>query len=470
MEFISATVIIILGCVARLLFLRWRNLRGPPCIGGWIPWIGAGFEFGKAPLEFIEKARIKYGPIFTVCAVGTRMTFVTEEEGINVFLKSKEVNFELAVQEPIYRTASIPKNIFLKLHEKLYVMLKGKLGSFSLYQFTGQLTEELHGQLKDLGTHGSRDLNSLVRQILYPATVNVLFKKGWFPTDERKIREFHQHFQAYDEGFQYGSQLPECLLRKWSKSKKWLLALFEKNIPDIKTHKSAKDNSLQTVMQAVLDVLEMETNEQKGPNYGLLLLWASLSNSVPVTFWTLGFVLSHPSIHRTIMEGISSVFGTAGKEKIEVSEDDLKKLPLIKWCILETIRLRAPGVITRKVTKPIEILNYTVPPGDLLMLSPFWLHRNPKYFPEPELFKPERWKKATLEKRAFLDCFVAFGSGRYQCPGRWLALLKIQICIILMFYYYDCSLLDPLPKQSSLHLVGVQQPEGQCRIEFKQRK
>ncbi|KAB1261312.1 24-hydroxycholesterol 7-alpha-hydroxylase [Camelus dromedarius] len=141
------------------------------------------------------------------------MTFVTEEEGINVFLKSKEVNFELAVQEPIYRTASIPKNIFLKLHEKLYVMLKGKLGSFSLYQFTGQLTEELHGQLKDLGTHGSRDLNSLVRQILYPATVNVLFKKGWFPTDERKIREFHQHFQAYDEGFQYGSQLPECLLR-----------------------------------------------------------------------------------------------------------------------------------------------------------------------------------------------------------------------------------------------------------------
>ena len=32
------------------------------------------------------------------------MTFVTEEEGINVFLKSKEVNFELAVQSPIYRT------------------------------------------------------------------------------------------------------------------------------------------------------------------------------------------------------------------------------------------------------------------------------------------------------------------------------------------------------------------------------
>ncbi|XP_059794549.1 24-hydroxycholesterol 7-alpha-hydroxylase isoform X3 [Balaenoptera ricei] len=399
MEFISPTVVIILGCVALLLFLQWKNLRGPPCIGGWIPWIGAGFEFGKTPLQFIEKARIKYGPIFTIVAVGTRMTFVTEEEGINVFLKSKEVNFELAVQTPVYRTASIPKNIFLKLHEKLYIMVKGKMGTFNLYRFTGQLTEELHEQLENLGPHGTMDLNNLVRHLLYPVTVNVLFKKGLFPTSERKIREFHQHFQAYDEGFEYGSQLPECLLRNWSKSKNWLLALFEKNIPDIKTCKSAKDNSpfflkertqgnllpprletnrqiqgvdisqstdlrvetalgtcAKTVMQALLDLLEMETNEQKSPNYGLLLLWASLSNAVPVAFWTFAFVLSHPNIHRTIMEGISSVFGTAGKDKIKVSEDDLKKLPLIKWCILETIRLRAPGVITRKVLKPVKIL------------------------------------------------------------------------------------------------------------------
>lgn len=48
----------------------------------------------------------QYGPIFTVFAVGTRMTFVTEEEGIDVFLKSKEVNFELAVQDPVYRTGN----------------------------------------------------------------------------------------------------------------------------------------------------------------------------------------------------------------------------------------------------------------------------------------------------------------------------------------------------------------------------
>ncbi|XP_064217063.1 24-hydroxycholesterol 7-alpha-hydroxylase isoform X2 [Aotus nancymaae] len=448
MELISPVVIIILGCLALFLLLQRKNFRRPPCIKGWIPWIGVGFEFGKAPLEFIEKARIKYGPIYTVFAMGNRMTFVTEEEGINVFLKSKKVDFEQAVQNLVYRT--------------------GKMGTVNLHQFAGQLTEELHEQLESLGTHGTMDLNNLVRHLLYPVTVNMLFNKSLFPTNKKKIKEFHQHFQAYDEDFEYGSQLPESLLRNWSKSKKWLLELLEKNIPNIKACTSAKDNSM-TLLQATVDIVETVTSKENSPSYGLLLLWASLSNAVPVAFWTLAYVLSHPDVYKAIMEGISSVFGTAGKHKIKVSEDDLEKLLLIKWCVLETIRLRAPGVITRKVVEPVEILNYIVPSGDLLMLSPFWLHRNPKYFPEPELFKPERWKKANLEKHCFLDCFMAFGGGKFQCPGRWFALLEIQMCIILILYKYDCSLLDPLPKQSSLHLVGVPQPEGQCRIEYKQR-
>ncbi|EDL23411.1 24-hydroxycholesterol 7-alpha-hydroxylase isoform 2 [Mus musculus] len=416
MELFSPIAIAVLGSCVLFLFSRLKNLLGPPCIQGWIPWIGAGLEFGKAPLEFIEKARIKYGPVFTIFAMGNRMTFVSEEEGINVLLKSEHVDFESAVQSPVYHTAWIPKNVFSALHERLYALMKGKMGTFNTHHFTGPLTEELHEQLEGLGTHGTMDLNDFVRN--------------------------------------------------WSKSKRWLLALFEKNIGNIKAHGSAGHSG--TLLQAILEVVETETR-QYSPNYGLVVLWAALANAPPIAFWTLGYILSHPDIHRTVLESISSVFGTAGKDKIKVSEDDLKKLLIIKWCILESVRLRAPGVITRKVVKPVKILNHTVPSGDLLMLSPFWLHRNPKYFPEPESFKPERWKEANLDKYIFLDYFMAFGGGKFQCPGRWFALLEIQLCIILVLYKYECSLLDPLPKQSSRHLVGVPQPAGKCRIEYKQR-
>lgn len=44
-----------------------------------------------------------------------------------------------------------------------------------------------------------------------------------------------------------------------------------------------------------------------------------------------------------------------GKDKIEVTEEDLKKLSFIKWCTLEAIQLRSPGAITKKVVNPIKI-------------------------------------------------------------------------------------------------------------------
>ncbi|PKU29684.1 hypothetical protein llap_20012 [Limosa lapponica baueri] len=151
---------------------------------------------------------------------------------------------------------------------------------------------------------------------MYPAVVNTLFGKGICPTSE--IKEFEEHFQKYDEDFEYASQMPECFLRNWSKSKKWLLKLFEKVVSD-----AEKTNPSDTTSK--------------------------------VAFWTLVFILSNPSIYKKIMEDLASVFGKAGKDKIDVSEEELKKLPFIKWCTLEAIRLRSPGAITKKVVNPIKV-------------------------------------------------------------------------------------------------------------------
>lgn len=49
------------------------------------------------------------------------------------------------------------------MHEKLHTMMKGKLGTSNVYRLTGQLTEELHEQLENLGLHGTMDLSNLVR-------------------------------------------------------------------------------------------------------------------------------------------------------------------------------------------------------------------------------------------------------------------------------------------------------------------
>ncbi|XP_005297434.2 24-hydroxycholesterol 7-alpha-hydroxylase-like [Chrysemys picta bellii] len=467
----DVTMAVLLALVLGLLMVKFalfqpRNPNSPPCVSGWIPWLGAAFEFGKAPLEFIEQARVKYGPVFTVFALGNRFTFVTEEEGIEAFFTSKDIDFEQAVQQTVQRTTSVPAEIFYRNRSRLYSMMKGKMGTSSLYLFAGTLCQELHEHMDCLGTAGTENLSDLIRSVMYPATVNILFGKGVCPTNKSDIKEFEEHFQKYDEDFEYGSQMPEYFMRNWSKSKKWLLKVFDKVVSDAERANPPESNS-KTLLQHLLDNLH---GKHLAPNYALLLLWASQANAMPVAFWTLAFILSHTSIYKKIMEDIVSVFGKAGKENIEISEDDLKKLLLIKWCTLEAIRLRSPGAITKKVVNPIKIQTFTIPAGDMLMLSPYWVHRNPKYFPDPETFKPDRWKEANLEKNAFLDGFVAFGGGKHQCPGRWLAIMEVHMLVVLFLYKYKFILLDPVPKESLLHLVGTQQPVGACRVQYKLRQ
>lgn len=139
----------------------------------------------------------------------------------------------------------------------------------------------------------------------------------------------------------------------------------------------------------------------------------------------------------------------------QLSLDDLKKVPLLEYCILEAIRLRSPGMIARKVVKPISVASYTIPAGDLLMLSPYWTHQDEDVFPDAKKFKPYRWQNKTTAS----DKFIAFGGGRYQCPGRWFAMMEMQIFVAVILYNFNFrTQVKTLPEPSPLHLVGVPQP------------
>nr|XP_006625743.1 PREDICTED: 24-hydroxycholesterol 7-alpha-hydroxylase isoform X1 [Lepisosteus oculatus] len=464
MDFVILFLSVLIVLFSLYFLYLQRNQNYPPVIRGWIPWIGAAFEFSKAPLNFIAEARDKYGPVFTIIAAGKRLTFVTLHEDFQTFFTSKDVNFEQAVQAPVQHTASISRDSFLKFHPACNTLIKSRLILSNLPLLSSQLSEAFDEHLELLGTGSSGELCDLVRSAMYPAVMSNLLGKYNSPASHSDLQEFKTIFQTYDEGFEYGSQLPGIFFWKWAKSKQWLLSLLGKMILKAESSIPAEKSS-KTLLQHLVTTI----TDRYLPNYGLLMLWASLANAIPISFWSLAFILSKPSVYQTVMEEIAVAFNGKDKRKTTVSQEELKQLPFLKQCVLEAIRLRAPGAITRMVVRPLQIQNYTIPAGDMLMLSPFWAHRNPEFFPEPEEYKPERWKKADLEKNVFLEGFVAFGGGKYQCPGRWYALMEIHMFVALALYKYEFTLLDPLAKPSSLHLVGTQQPVGSCRVQYQHR-
>ena len=64
MDLLTLTLSLIVVAISLHLLFGENNPNAPPCIKGWIPWFGAAFEFGKAPLTFISQARDKVSEVF----------------------------------------------------------------------------------------------------------------------------------------------------------------------------------------------------------------------------------------------------------------------------------------------------------------------------------------------------------------------------------------------------------------------
>ena len=155
----------------------------------------------------------------------------------------------------------------------------------------------------------------------------------------------------------------------------------------------------------------------------------------------------------------------------EVPLTDIKKLQIVERCILEAIRLRSPGMIARKLTQPIQVQGFTIPADDMLMISPYWAHRNETTFPDADLFVPDRWiQTAGSDKSAPTDNFIAFGGGRFQCPGRFFAMMEIQMFVSVLLCRFDMELVEKkVPSPSPRHVVGVPYPETQCYVKMCKR-
>jgi len=108
---------------------------------------------------------------------------------------------------------------------------------------------------------------------------------------------------------------------------------------------------------------------------------------------------------------------------------DLFALPYLEGVVRETMRLYPPAwVIGRSVVSPFDIGGYTMERGDQLLMSPYIMHRDPRFFVEPERFMPERWLGGNADELPRFAYFP-FGGGPRVCIGNHFANMEVQLVL-----------------------------------------
>src|ERR1700681_3606177 len=101
--------------------------------------------------------------------------------------------------------------------------------------------------------------------------------------------------------------------------------------------------------------------------------------------------------------------------------DDVARLPHTSGVFAESLRLYPPAwAIGRRAREEYSIDDYTIPAKSILLMSPWVVHRDPRWWPEPECFRPERWSPEAAEKRPKFAYFP-FGGGTRVCIGERFA-------------------------------------------------
>ncbi|MFP5347522.1 MAG: cytochrome P450, partial [Actinomycetes bacterium] len=98
----------------------------------------------------------------------------------------------------------------------------------------------------------------------------------------------------------------------------------------------------------------------------------------------------------------------------------------------ESLRLFPPAwVLSRRVVRGDVLDGVPVPPGTLVILSPWLLQRRGGAFPEPEAFLPERWLEPGTDAlaRSQRGEYLPFGLGPRLCIGRDVALVELVLLL-----------------------------------------
>uniref|UniRef100_A0A0A9ZBI9 Cytochrome P450 4C1 n=1 Tax=Lygus hesperus TaxID=30085 RepID=A0A0A9ZBI9_LYGHE len=141
--------------------------------------------------------------------------------------------------------------------------------------------------------------------------------------------------------------------------------------------------------------------------------------------WLLMHLAENPEVQERAYAEQVEIFGNSDRD---VTKDDLAKMQYLEQVIKESLRL-SPSVpsIARSLVEDIRLPNgLTVPSGTKLSVSMYSLHRNPNYWPDPEVFRPERFSPEESKNRHPYS-YIPFSAGPRNCIGQKFAMMEMKI-------------------------------------------
>lgn len=169
---------------------------------------------------------------------------------------------------------------------------------------------------------------------------------------------------------------------------------------------------------------------------------------------TLLCLLTNPSAYLTLQREIDDAIrtGQLSGAPVVVAESSARALPYLQAVIKEGLRFYPPvmGLGSKQVPAEGDVIHgHFVPAGTQIGMNFFGLMRSRDIWgADADSFRPERWLEAERDQPATARRMAAvvdldFGSGKYQCLGRAIAVMELNKVFVELLRRFDFALVDP---------------------------
>ncbi|XP_035217884.1 cytochrome P450 4C1-like isoform X2 [Stegodyphus dumicola] len=167
--------------------------------------------------------------------------------------------------------------------------------------------------------------------------------------------------------------------------------------------------------------------------------------------WSTYLLGLYPEVQEKVVQELNDIFGDDIHR--DVTCDDLKNMKYLDKVLKEVMRIYpAAPLIAINYKENKKIGNYVVPKDTLCLLCLYKLHRDEKYFPNPEEFDPERFSPENCKAR-HPHSYIPFSVGQRTCIGYQFALMEVKVILSKLLQKFKFTSLDPRNRSQEMFAV-----------------
>ncbi|XP_038059763.1 cytochrome P450 2J6-like [Patiria miniata] len=458
----------VLLCVAVLLVLRWflgrpKNLPpGPwgfPLIGSVLA-IGREIRRGVEPHDLFMRYAAKYGPVFRLKIFNKTVVVLNDYSSVKEAFQHPQLQdrpkmllTKVLKSDGVSIASGQP---WLELRRfSLTVLRSFGVGKTSFEEKIGTEAEEL---MKEMSAFSGKpfDPKPLLGNAVSNVICNVVFGKRYEYTDEqfnKLLSLLGRNFKLLGAGaavnfFPALRYLPfvsiDEIIANFEEIRMFITTIIDNHRANFDA-----DDVKDFTDSFLMEIKRNEAKDASGVKHGLLsegnlvgtvtALFAAGSETTATTLqWTLLYMAVYPEIQQRVQAEIDAVVGRNRLPRM-ADKPELNFTRAVIWEV-QRLSLIVPLGVAHAAAADTQFRGFLIPKDTLLVPNLWAVTHDPKVWPEPDQFKPERFLNDKGEA-VQAEELIPFSVGRRSCIGEHLA--KMELFIFFSFFLHQFTFKKP---------------------------